>query len=105
VAGFHEALAFNEWFDHQADRYGRVIAWALHHRVWMALIAVASLAAALALQAKFGAKQISCRRPMADDRRRGARAIKRSLDYNRLKVEKAAELARNCPRPRPRTAM
>jgi HAE1 family hydrophobic/amphiphilic exporter-1 len=45
---------FNEWFDHQADRYGRVIAWALHHRRWMALFAVASLVAALALQAKFG---------------------------------------------------
>ena len=26
---------FNTWFDHQADRYGKVIAWALHHRVWM----------------------------------------------------------------------
>src|SRR5436190_21819345 len=23
---------FNDWFDHQADRYGNVIAWALHHR-------------------------------------------------------------------------
>ena len=34
---------FNAWFDHQSDRYGRVIAWALHHRRWMALIAVASL--------------------------------------------------------------
>ena len=27
---------FNDWFDHQADRYGNVIAWALHHREWMA---------------------------------------------------------------------
>ena len=32
---------FNPWFDHQADRYGHVIAWALHHRRWMFLIAVA----------------------------------------------------------------
>ena len=30
---------FNTWFDHQADRYGNVIAWALHHRLWMAGIA------------------------------------------------------------------
>src|SRR5690606_12326317 len=30
---------FNGWFDHQADRYGRVIAWALRHRRWMAAIA------------------------------------------------------------------
>jgi HAE1 family hydrophobic/amphiphilic exporter-1 len=45
---------FNDWFDHQADRYGRVIAWALHHRRWMALFAVASLVAALMLQMRFG---------------------------------------------------
>jgi HAE1 family hydrophobic/amphiphilic exporter-1 len=32
---------FNDWFDHQADRYGLVIAWALHHRRWMAFFAVA----------------------------------------------------------------
>ena len=31
---------FNAWFDHQADRYGHVIAWALHHRIWMTVIAV-----------------------------------------------------------------
>ncbi|HYP79887.1 MAG TPA: efflux RND transporter permease subunit, partial [Steroidobacteraceae bacterium] len=40
---------FNTWFDAQADRYSRVIAWALHHRAWMALIAVLTLAGALAL--------------------------------------------------------
>src|SRR3982751_6226727 len=31
---------FNDWFDHQSDRYGNVIAWALHHRKWMTGIAV-----------------------------------------------------------------
>src|SRR5262249_61346355 len=31
--GVSKLLArFNTWFDHQADRYGHVIAWALHHR-------------------------------------------------------------------------
>jgi multidrug efflux pump subunit AcrB len=41
--GIEKLLAsFNDWFDHQADRYGRVIAWALHHRKWMAMIAVAA---------------------------------------------------------------
>jgi multidrug efflux pump subunit AcrB len=44
--GIEKYLArFNIWFDHQADRYGRVIAWALHHRRWMAIIAVLSLVA------------------------------------------------------------
>jgi HAE1 family hydrophobic/amphiphilic exporter-1 len=89
--------AFNEWFDHQADRYSRVIAWALHHRVWMALIAVASLAAALTLQATSGKTDFL---PKTDGEMivvqvRGPSSA--SLDYNRLKVEKAAELARELP--------
>jgi hydrophobic/amphiphilic exporter-1 (mainly G- bacteria), HAE1 family len=74
---------FNEWFDHQADRYSRIIAWALHHRVWMALIAVASLGVALALQTDGEMIVVQVRGPSSA-----------SLDYNRLKVEKAAELAR-----------
>src|SRR6185312_15143870 len=39
---------FNAWFDHQADRYGKVIAWALHHRVWVGVIAVATFVLAIA---------------------------------------------------------
>ncbi|HMA11706.1 MAG TPA: efflux RND transporter permease subunit, partial [Steroidobacteraceae bacterium] len=88
---------FNEWFDHQADRYGRVIAWALHHRRWMALIAVASLVVALSVQYKFGRSDFL---PKTDGEMiavqvRGPSSA--SLDYNRLKVEKAAELAREIP--------
>jgi len=85
---------FNVWFDHQADRYGNVIAWALHHRRWMTLIAVASLVGALALQATVGGSSFL---PASDV---GVVAIEvrtpssASLDYARLKVEKAAELAR-----------
>src|SRR5688572_1397097 len=45
---------FNNWFDHQSDRYGNVIAWALHHRVWMAIISVATLVVAVVLQVSFG---------------------------------------------------
>src|SRR6185369_4358203 len=45
---------FNHWFDHQADRYGKVIAWALHHRRWMAVIAVATFVGALFLQGTLG---------------------------------------------------
>ena len=85
---------FNAWFDHQADRYGNVIAWALHHRTWMTLIAVASLVGALVLQATVGGSSFL---PASDV---GVVAIEvrtpssASLDYARLKVEKAAELAR-----------
>lgn len=88
---------FNHWFDHQADRYGRVIAWALHHRRSMGIIAALSLAAALGLHMKFGGSSFL---PAGDN---GTIAIdvrtpsSGSLDYARLKVERAAELARTLP--------
>ena len=88
---------FNAWFDHQADRYGRVIAWALHHRRSMAAIAVLSLGAAVALHSKFGGSSFM---PTSDD---GSIAIEvrtpssASLQYARLKVEAAATLARALP--------
>ena len=36
---------FNTWFNKQAERYTRVIGWALDHRWWMATLAVACLSA------------------------------------------------------------
>jgi hydrophobic/amphiphilic exporter-1 (mainly G- bacteria), HAE1 family len=86
---------FNIWFDAQADRYGRLIAWALHHRRWMALIAVLSLGLAVSLQIFFGRTDFL---PKSDG---GTIAIQintpssASLEYARLKVEKAAALARS----------
>jgi HAE1 family hydrophobic/amphiphilic exporter-1 len=88
---------FNDWFDHQADRYGHVIAWALHHRRWMAVFAAASLAGAMMLQAKFGGSSFL---PASDN---GVVAMdirtpsSSSLEYARLKVEAAAALARSIP--------
>jgi HAE1 family hydrophobic/amphiphilic exporter-1 len=99
--GLGKALArFNAWFDHQADRYGRVIAWALHHRRWMAGIAVLCFVAALALQAVAGGSSFlpqSDSRTIAIDIRTPSSA---SLEYSRLKIEKAAELARAIPETR-----
>ncbi len=96
--GISRQLArFNAWFDNQADRYGRVIAWALHHRRWMAAFAVASFVAAIGLQAKFGGSSFL---PSSDF---GTIAIdvrtpsSSSLEYARLKVEAAATLARTLP--------
>ncbi len=86
---------FNVWFDHQADRYGNGIAWALHHRRWMAAIAVLSLVAAIGLQWKFGGSSFL---PSSDA---GTLVIdvrtpsSSSLEYSRLKVEAAATLARS----------
>ena len=88
---------FNTWFDHQADRYGRVIAWALHHRRWMAVFAIATLGAAVGLQAKFGGSSFL---PASDG---GFLSIEvrtpssSSLDYARMKIETAAALARTLP--------
>ena len=88
---------FNRWFDHQADRYGRVISWALHHRKWMTGIAVLTLALALVLQATIGGSEFL---PKSDY---GMIAVEvrtpssASLEYARGKVEKAAELARSMP--------
>jgi HAE1 family hydrophobic/amphiphilic exporter-1 len=88
---------FNIWFDHQSDRYGNVIAWALHHRRAMAAIAGLSLVAALALQYTVGGSSFL---PVSDV---GTIAIEvrtpssASLEYSKLKVEKAAELARTIP--------
>jgi hydrophobe/amphiphile efflux-1 (HAE1) family protein len=88
---------FNHWFDHQADRYGNVIAWALHHRRWMGAIAVGSLVGAIALHWFFGGSSFM---PKSDagflmiDVRTPASS---SVEYARLKMEKAAELARTLP--------
>jgi HAE1 family hydrophobic/amphiphilic exporter-1 len=88
---------FNTWFDHQADRYGRVIAWALHHRGWMFLFAIASLVGALALFGKFGGSSFL---PPGDY---GTIAVdvrtpsSSSLEYSRLKLEEGAALAHLLP--------
>ena len=96
--GFSAVLArFNTWFDHQADRYGRVIAWALHHRRWMSLFAVASFVGAIVLQATVGGSSFL---PVSDA---GVLAVEvrtpssSSLEYSRLKLESAAALARTLP--------
>jgi HAE1 family hydrophobic/amphiphilic exporter-1 len=97
-SGISRVLArFNAWFDRQSERYGRVIAWALHHRRWMASFALLSLVGALTLQQKYGGTSFF---PSADA---GQIAIdirtpsSSSLEYSRLKVEGAAQLARSIP--------
>jgi len=88
---------FNQWFDRQADRYGSVIAWALHHRKWMAGLSVFALVAAVVLQATVGGSEFV---PKSDY---GTIAVEvrtpssASLEYARDKVERAAELARSLP--------
>nr|WP_276597228.1 efflux RND transporter permease subunit [Pelomonas aquatica] len=88
---------FNVWFDHQADRYGLVIAWALHHRRWMAGIAFLSFAAAIALQATVGGSSFL---PNSDF---GTIAVEvrtppsASLEYARRKLAAVALIAKQLP--------
>jgi HAE1 family hydrophobic/amphiphilic exporter-1 len=85
---------FNDWFDSQAQRYSKVIEWALRRRSAMALIALLTMAGALTAQALWGGSSFL---PVTDN---GYLAIEirtpssANLEYARLKVEKAAELAR-----------
>nr|WP_295129751.1 efflux RND transporter permease subunit [uncultured Roseateles sp.] len=96
--GISKQLArFNDWFDHQSDRYGNVIAWALHHRRWMAAFAVLSLIAAIVMQAKLGGSSFlpaSDNGMLAIDVRTPASS---NLEYSRRKLEGAAVLARSIP--------
>lgn len=88
---------FNVWFDHQADRYGLVIAWALHHRRWMATIAFLSFVGAIALQVTLGGTSFL---PSSDF---GTIAVEirtppsSSLEYSRRKLAAAADIARQLP--------
>ncbi len=88
---------FNDWFDHQANRYGNVIAWALHHRRSMAVITVLSLIAALVIQVKFGGTSFL---PKSDSKNIAIEVrmpASSSLEYARLKMEAAAKIARELP--------
>jgi HAE1 family hydrophobic/amphiphilic exporter-1 len=92
--GFGKQLQrFNHWFDGVANGYGHVIAWALHHRRWMAAFAVVSFVGAIVLQAKVGGSSFL---PQADagflviDVRAPASS---SLEYSKLKLDAAASLA------------
>ena len=88
---------FNTWFDHQADRYGRVIAWALHHRKWMGAIAVASFAGAIVLHHFFGGSSFMPKSDFGTIMVEIRVPASSSLEYSRRKVEAAAEIARSIP--------
>lgn len=88
---------FNGWFDHQADRYGRVIAWALHHRRWMSVIAFASFVAAIALQGKFGGTSFQPKMDSGNVQVEVRTPASSSIEYARRKVEAAAALALKIP--------
>lgn len=88
---------FNHWFDHQADRYSRVIAWALHHRKWMAALAVGSLVGAIVLHHFFGGSSFLPKSDHGTIMVEVRTPASSSVEYSRRKVEAAAVLAREIP--------
>jgi hydrophobe/amphiphile efflux-1 (HAE1) family protein len=96
--GLSKVLArFNAWFDRKADSYGNVIAWALHHRRAMAIIAVSTLVVAIGLHFKFGGSSFL---PKADSSNLAIDVrmpSSSSVEFARLKMERAAEIARTLP--------
>ncbi|MGK2963151.1 MAG: efflux RND transporter permease subunit, partial [Gemmatimonadaceae bacterium] len=86
---------FNEWFNRLAEKYKKVIGWALDHRLAMVGLAIGTFVGALALPATgvigasfFGSADnseinITIETPPGSN-----------LDYTRLKAEEAARIAR-----------
>jgi HAE1 family hydrophobic/amphiphilic exporter-1 len=88
---------FNRWFDHQADRYKGLIAWALDHRWTMIGLAAASFVGAIVLQRAIGGFAFV---PVSDQSELNI-AIETppgsSLDYTTLKAEEVARMIRQRP--------
>ncbi len=85
---------FNHWFDRQADRYTRLVAWALDHRWSMIGIAVGTFVLSIALQVAFGGFGFS---PLSDNSELNV-AIEAppgsSLAYTTLKAEEVGRMVR-----------
>jgi len=96
--GIGKALdKFNVWFDHQADRYSRVIEWALHHRRWMTIIAVSTFVLAIGMQAKLGGTSFLPKSDFGFLRVDVRTPSSSSLEYSRLKMMKASDIAHSIP--------
>ena len=86
---------FNRWFDRQAERYTKVIGWALDHRLGMVLIATASFVGAMVLQAKFGGFGFTPKSDRSELIMTVQTPPGSNLEYTKMKTEEAARLARS----------
>jgi HAE1 family hydrophobic/amphiphilic exporter-1 len=89
---------FNDWFNHQADRYKAVISWALGHRIAMAGLAIGTFVVALAMPAlgylggEFFPVSDNSEFSVAVETPPGS-----NLEYTKAKLEQVAALARSIP--------
>ena len=89
---------FNDWFNVQADRYTRVIGWALDHRWWMVTLAIAAFASAIVLQVKFGGFGFVPNSDRSELTMQVETPAGSNLAYTKMKTEEAARLARAATR-------
>ncbi len=91
---------FNHWFDAQAERYSRVVGWALKHRKSMWSLAILSFVGALYLQGTKGGTGFM---PDTDN---GAFIVsirapsEASIEYTRLKAAQVADITQQLPEHR-----
>jgi HAE1 family hydrophobic/amphiphilic exporter-1 len=86
---------FNTWFNRQAQRYTKVIGWALDHRVMMAVLTLAAFIGAIMLQVKFGGFGFVPESDRSEVFIQVQTPPGSNLEYTRMKSEEVARLARN----------
>jgi HAE1 family hydrophobic/amphiphilic exporter-1 len=86
---------FNDWFNRQADRYTRVIGWALDHRWWMVTLAAAALASAIILQVEFGGFGFIPTSDRSELTMQVETPPGSNLAYTKMKTEETARRARS----------
>ncbi len=85
---------FNTWFDRMAEKYTKVIGWALDHKWSMVMLATASFVGAIVLQVQFGGFGFVPNSDRSELLMQVQTPPGSNLDYTRLKTEEAAALVR-----------
>ncbi|MBI5600146.1 MAG: efflux RND transporter permease subunit [Gemmatimonadetes bacterium] len=86
---------FNRWFDRMAEKYTRVIGWALDHRMGMVAIATVSFLGAVWLQAAFGGFGFTPQSDRSELIMTVQTPPGSNVEYTKMKTEEAARVARS----------
>ena len=91
---------FNRWFDAQAERYKRVIAWALDHRLAVIGIVVLSFVGAIVLQMLFGGGGFIPESDRSEITLTLETPPGSNLEYTEIKAQQLSSIARSHPEVR-----
>jgi len=91
---------FNHWFDRQADRYKRVIAWALDHRLAVLLLVAVAFFGAIALQVFFGGGGFIPESDRSEINLSVETSPGSNLEYTSIKAREVAAIAASHPEVR-----